>query len=80
MPDLDGGDLNYYNSGSFPFVLRQDIEFLKFKAGATAHDMDSGAVEVLYLSAHPENIDADGIFCSWIVELHLGRVRGVHRK
>ena len=80
MPDLDGGDLNYYNSGSFPFVLRQDIEFLKFKAGATAHDMDSGVVEVLYLSAHPENIDADGIFCSWIVELHLGRVRGVHRK
>ena len=85
------GDLHFFNDGDFPFTPL-NINFLKFKAGATAKDMDSAVVEVLYISVDaqdrhdvtPEgktvsNPDG-GRYCNWIIEFHLGRVRGLHRK
>lgn len=90
-PEIEGLDLNFYNDGKFPFLVGQDINFIKFKAGATAKDMDSAVVEVEYIKMTPENrfdlIDdkvvknpTGGQFCLWIAELHLGKVRGVYRK
>ncbi len=83
--------LHYYNEGDFPFVPR-NYNFLRFKAGATAKDMDSAVVEVLYISVYPEerfdilkdgrevrNMES-GKYCDWIFEFHLGKVRGLHRK
>lgn len=90
-PEIEGMDLNFYNDGKFPFMVGQDINFIKLKAGATAKDMDSAVVEVEYIKMTPEkrfdfinekivkNPDG-GQFCLWIAELHLGKVRGVHRK
>ena len=83
--------LHFYNDGEFPFDF-QNINFLKFKAGATAHDMDSAVVEVKYISVSPEERfditpsgrqvpnPTDGKYCTWIIEFHLGKVRGLHRK
>ena len=90
-PELQGADLYFYNNGKFPFLVAQDINFLRLKAGATAHDMDSCVVEVDCVKLTPqERFDItpegktkpnpDGDFCFWEIEFHLGRVRGVHRK
>ncbi|MBQ6301904.1 MAG: ASCH domain-containing protein [Bacteroidales bacterium] len=90
-PEIEGLDLNFYNNGKFPFMVGQDINFIKFKAGATAKDMDSAVVEVKSIKMTAENrfdfIDekfvknpTSGQFCLWIAELHLGKVRGVYRK
>ena len=85
------GALHFYNDGDFPFLIK-NINFLKFKAGATAKDMDSAVVEVLYISVDPQDRHdvtregkiipnpEGGQYCNWILEFHLGRVRGVHRK
>lgn len=90
-PEIDGLDLNFYNGGKFPFYIAQDINFIKFKAGATAKDMDSAVVEVEYIKMTPENRfdfvnekvvknPEGGQFCLWVAELHLGKVRGIYRK
>ena len=90
-PEWQGADLWVYNHGKFPFLVAQDINFLRFKAGATAHDMDSCVVEVDCVKLTPEDRfdiingkqvsnPTGGLFCYWIIEFHLGRVRGVHRK
>lgn len=90
-PEFQGADLCVYNHGKFPFLVAQDINFLRFKAGATAHDMDSCVVEVDCVKLTPqERFDItpegkvkrnpEGDFCVWVIEFHLGRVRGVHRK
>ena len=90
-PEIEGMDLNFYNGGKFPFMVGQDINFIKLKAGATAKDMDSAVVEVEYIKMTPEKRfdfigdkivknPEGGQFCIWIAELHLGRVRGVYRK
>lgn len=83
--------LHWFNGGDFPFTPL-NINFLKFKAGATAHDMDSAVVEVMYITVSGENrydITKDGkivpnqgtgLYCDWIIEFHLGKVRGLHRK
>ena len=85
------GALHFHNEGDFPFIPL-NINFLKFKAGATAKDMDSAVVEVLYISVEEDNrhdVTPDGRiipnptggkYCDWIIEFHLGRVRGLHRK
>ena len=83
--------LHFFNEGDFPFTPR-NYNFLRFKAGATAKDMDSAVVEVMYITVDPQDrfdLSSDGKYianpdggqyCDWIVEFHLGRVRGVHRK
>ncbi|MGI5847064.1 MAG: type I restriction enzyme subunit R domain-containing protein [Candidatus Cryptobacteroides sp.] len=84
-------DLYFYNNGKFPYLISDTINFLRFKAGATARDMDSLVVEVAFIKPVPqERFDLlkdgteiknpEGQFCEWILEFHLGRVRGVHRK
>lgn len=85
------GDLHFFNDGDFPFTPL-NINFLKFKAGATAKDMDSAVVEVLYISVDAQDRHdvttegkivpnpEGGRYCNWIIEFHLGRVRGLHRK
>lgn len=91
LPELDGADLNYYNDGIFPFKLRRDIKYLKLKAGATAHDMDSAVIEVTDITVSAQNrfeINEDGTcsendygrFCAWVVEFHLGGIVSLHRK
>lgn len=88
-PEIEGLDLNFYNDGKIPFYIGNDINFLKFKAGVTAKDMDSAVVEDIKMP--PENrfdlIDSKvvknptgGQLCLWIAELHLDKVRGVYRK
>lgn len=54
--------------------------------------MDSAVVEVKYISVSPEERfditpsgrqvpnPTDGKYCTWIIEFHLGKVRGLHRK
>jgi len=91
LPDLDGLELYYHNDGVFPFVLRDDISFLKLKAGATARDMDSAVVEVTGITVSSSDrfrlsagqtpvVDENGTFCNWTVEFHLGEIRSLHRK
>lgn len=83
--------LHFFNEGDFPFTPL-NYNFLRFKAGATAKDMDSAVVEVMYITVDPQNrfdLTPDGkckanseggLYCDWIIEFHLGKVRGLHRK
>ena len=83
--------LHFFNEGDFPFTP-QNYNFLRFKAGATAKDMDSAVVEVLYITVDSQDrfdLTPDGKckanpmggkYCDWIIEFHLGKIRGVHRK
>lgn len=90
FPEEEGFDIYLYNDGVCPFAIRDDINFLRFKAGATAKDMDSAVVEVKSIKAVPQDRfeivddqpvpDANGRFCTWILEFNLGRIRGVYRK
>ena len=90
FPEEEGLDIYLYNEGSCPFVIKDNINFLRFKAGATVADMDSAVVEVLSIKAVPhdrfELVDGkvvpnpQGRFCTWVMELNLGEVRGLHRK
>lgn len=90
FPEEEGFDIYLYNNGVCPFAVREDINFLRFKAGATAKDMDSAVVEVKSIKAVPQARfevvnneiipDENGRFCSWILEFNLGKVRGVYRK
>jgi hypothetical protein len=90
FPEEEGFDLYLYNNGVCPFAIRDDINFLRFKAGATAKDMDSAVVEVKSIKAVPQERfevvdnepipDKNGRFCIWMLELNLGKVRGVYRK
>jgi len=89
IPDLD---IFIYNDGICPFWLRDDICFLRIKAGATAKDMDSAVVEVKSMTLSPSNRfrydvannvpiqNPDGKYCVWVAELHLGKVRSLYRK
>ena len=90
FPEEEGLDLYIYNNGVCPFVLRDDIKYLRLNAGATAKDMDSAVVEVKYVSASPgKRFDVvgkeiqenpEGRFCIWVIELHLGNIISLHRK
>lgn len=90
FPEEEGFDIYLYNDGICPFAIREDINFLRFKAGATAKDMDSAVVEVQSIKAIPQDRfeivngdpvpDANGRFCTWVLELNLGKIRGVYRK
>lgn len=90
FPEEEGFDIYLYNNGICPFAVRDDINFLRFKAGATAKDMDSAVVEVKSIKAVPQDRfeivndqpvpDANGRFCTWVLEFNLGKVRGVYRK
>ena len=90
-PLFQGADLNVYNHGKFPFLVSQNINFLRIKAGATAHDMDSLVVEVDHIELTPfRRFDIingkrvsnpkSGEFCEWWIEFHLGKIRSIHRK
>lgn len=91
-PEIPELDLLLYNDGVCPFWLRDDICFLRLKAGATAKDMDSAVVEVKSMTmapgerfrydvAHDAMIpNPEGRYCMWIAELHLGKVRSLYRK
>ena len=90
FPEEEGFDIYLYNNGVCPFAVREDINFLRFKAGATAKDMDSAVVEVKSIKAVPQERfeivndqpvpDANGRFCTWVLEFNLGNVRGFYRK
>lgn len=90
FPEEEGFDIYLYNNGVCPFAVREDINFLRLKAGATAKDMDSAVVEVKSIKAVPQDRfeivndqpvpDANGRFCTWVLEFNLGKVRGTYRK
>lgn len=90
FPVEEGFDIYLYNNGICPFAVRNDINYLRLKAGTTSKNMDSAVVEVLSIKAVPTNRfevkddqilpDDNGRFCTWVLEFNLGKVRGLHRK